>query len=541
MTVPVSTPAASSSAIDVPRAEVSARPWMPRLCCAVLCVLYFCACFNAYRAYHTFPAEWHPDEPGKAAQILSPTGERNFNHPELLLEITQVLTDWLRTPRDVQAVVEVGRQVSAAFAALAVVAFALCGYLAARIWGFVLTGTTTALCPFLIGHSRYMKEDAALIFGLALVVFAANLFWKMKRRWGQVLSAALLGIAVGIAMSGKYFGVVSVALALPVLLGARRTSFLWHRLIDLIVFAVFAVIIVLLINHRIFNDYPRFREALNREIEHSRTEHRGMFMVTPNTYFLEIARSQTPVHLLVLAAAFPILWLLFRRDGFDLFLLLFAGLMTGLICFCAIAVARYALPIVVLTFLIAGLSASHLLDLLPPAGMLRHAAGLLLLGLILALQLPASIDCTRQFRDDSRRMLRQWILQHVPPGSTVAEDWSAALTVPAREDAGDGLDRRIRIESSFFLPDRIPLDILRDGTDHPLYIATCQIANERWLIRQAIPIPEMKEQFEAYLVWYQTLLAGHDAQMIWESTQNWDMQALSNPKIRLYRVRLKTD
>ena len=227
MAIPISTPAPEFIAIDVHDTATQEPRWRPRVLCALLCILYFWLPFNAYRAYHTFPAEWHPDEPGKAAQILSPTGERNFNHPELLLETTQFVTDWLRTPRDTQAIVEIGRQVSAAFAALAVVAFALCGYLANKLWGFLLTGTTTALCPFLIAHSRYMKEDAALILGLALVVFASNLFWKSTRRRSQLLGAAFLGIAVGLAMSAKYFGVISLALALPALLLKPRG--LWSR------------------------------------------------------------------------------------------------------------------------------------------------------------------------------------------------------------------------------------------------------------------------------------------------------------------------
>jgi hypothetical protein len=308
----------------------------------------------------------------------------------------------------------------------------------------------------------------------------------------------------------------------------------WHRLMDLFIFVCLAIAILLLVNHRVFNDYPRFREALAREIQHSRTEHRGLFMATPNTYFLEVARSETFTYLLVLAALLPLQSVCLRYRGFDMLLLFFTALTTTVICFCAIAVSRYALPIVVLMFFIAGLSASHLLEFLPQSGITRHSAGLILLAIIIAAQLPASLDCTRQFRDDSRHQLRQWILQHVPPGAIIAEDSYAQLTVPASEDLDDGLYEHVRICPAYFLPDGISLQTLQQGSRHPFYIATCQTANERWLNPHAIPIPDMQEQFDAYKLWYQTLLAGKDAELVWE------MQALTNPKIRLYRVRLRS-
>ena len=75
---------------------------------------------------NTFPYFYHPDESEKAAQLL--TGNWNFHHPVLLLTTTKLAVDAGRVVPREQSVVEVGRWISAAFAAAAIVALSLLAY-----------------------------------------------------------------------------------------------------------------------------------------------------------------------------------------------------------------------------------------------------------------------------------------------------------------------------------------------------------------------------------------------------------------------------
>src|SRR5947209_5898939 len=103
--------------------SVPATRYAQRAALLMVLAALFIASFGLFRAHNDFPAYYHEDEPTKASQVIS--GDRNYNHPQLLLEVTALAAKLLRTPRNVQAIVEVGRSVSAALAALGVVAMAL--------------------------------------------------------------------------------------------------------------------------------------------------------------------------------------------------------------------------------------------------------------------------------------------------------------------------------------------------------------------------------------------------------------------------------
>ncbi len=67
----------------------------------------FCAALWLYTRHNSFPFYYHPDEPGKVAQIQK--GTRNFHHPQLLLTATDLTKQLARRDLDCQAVVEMGR------------------------------------------------------------------------------------------------------------------------------------------------------------------------------------------------------------------------------------------------------------------------------------------------------------------------------------------------------------------------------------------------------------------------------------------------
>ena len=130
--------------------------------------------------HNDFPFSYHPDEPGKVGQIIK--GSRNFHHPLLLLSTTEYASRLGFIPRTPQPIVQTGRWVSAVFAAGSVVALALIVWLhygALAGWG---AGLVLALQADLFETAHYMKEDPALVFGLALSLLAAHLWWRFPSR-----------------------------------------------------------------------------------------------------------------------------------------------------------------------------------------------------------------------------------------------------------------------------------------------------------------------------------------------------------------------
>src|SRR2546423_13889301 len=92
---------------------------------AAASILLWLGCLVLYTRANRFPYTYHPDEEGKAKQVLF--NRRNFNHPQLLLETTQVVSMFVGAGGDVQRQTEIGRWVSAGVGAGGVVGRALGG------------------------------------------------------------------------------------------------------------------------------------------------------------------------------------------------------------------------------------------------------------------------------------------------------------------------------------------------------------------------------------------------------------------------------
>ena len=159
---------------DENRADASAEPrtlWL-----VAWALVLFAAGLALDTRHHGFPFFYHPDESAKVDQIL--TGEWNFHHPMLLLGTTAAVVKTLGVTRSDQPVVEAGRWTSAAFIAGAVVALALLAY-AWRGWTASLaTGGALLLQHQLFELAHYLKEDSALLLGVALSFLLSYAFWQ---------------------------------------------------------------------------------------------------------------------------------------------------------------------------------------------------------------------------------------------------------------------------------------------------------------------------------------------------------------------------
>ncbi len=104
---------------------------------------------------NNFPLGYHFDEPKKVMLVL--TGEQNFHHPILMLELLRWANQWrsIRTPPEV---VELGRTLMAIVGALVPVVITLCSIPYLGRWGAVPVGAVLAVTPTMVLHSHYQKQ-----------------------------------------------------------------------------------------------------------------------------------------------------------------------------------------------------------------------------------------------------------------------------------------------------------------------------------------------------------------------------------------------
>ncbi len=391
------------------------------------CLLVFVATAWLHTRHNDFPWYYHPDEPGKVEQVMG-TRPWNFHHPMLLLSATKLAVT-VSGVKSEQAVAETGRTVSALFTAGAVVVMVLIAMLA-RGWGAgVITGLALMLHHQLFELSHYMKEDPALLFGLSLTFLAGFVFEK----WPSPAAAAMMGLACGIAISGKYLGFI--ALAVPVIVLTRSgIKGAWPVLI-FVLLATFAAV-----NLPLLGDWERFSASFARE---SRLVVEGQGEITqrvPHSRYWSI----------FLANSTPVMWVLIlvavsaaiRRRA-----LLSAMEWTTLGFPFAFAIAlsfspkdndRYFLPATAMFTLLAVAGISYLADLLRARFRPRWTEAIAGLALVAA-QFPSWTDdrgglvrYVGAFQHDDTAELVEWLRANVPLPAMLAKDEKVRLPTPLR-------------------------------------------------------------------------------------------------------------
>ena len=258
-------------------------------------IALFAAAMFLDTRHNQFPYFYHPDEPTKVDQVL--TSEWNYHHPMLLLSVTKAVVNVLRIPPEAQAIVEAGRWVSAAFTAIAVVAFALLAYVWKGWTASLAAGLSLLLHHQLFELAHYMKEDPALLMGLALTFLTAYTFWLKPNRW----RAFLMGIAVAFAISGKYIGIVSLGIALPVMIYAPERE---HRKAQWLMFAAALAATFLTVNLPLILHLSAFRQSFGREMQSVVHGQKGVTRNVPHTQYWNSFRDNTTLVMEMLILVF---------------------------------------------------------------------------------------------------------------------------------------------------------------------------------------------------------------------------------------------
>lgn len=507
--------------------------WPCRLTAVLLTAAVFAASLWMNTRHNTFPYGYHPDEPTKVEQILSSDGDRNFRHPELMLELAQRALDWSHTRHEMQAADELGRCVSATFGAIAVAAFCVTGYLAAGLWGALLFGVAALFCSPLVVYAHYFKEDASLAMGLALVLLATRCVMSAKSRAGAATAVIFTGLACAVAVSTKYVGALFLLAGLVAVIAApaqkRRYRFT-RAIVLLVTFAFFTA----LINYRAFISPSDFRDGFEFEAGHVVTDHFGLTMNRPNSYFLDNLPREAGWPIVLLgAAAIPILLLTWRRrTGWDLLALLIGPGFLLALSFSIIPFTRYLLPVVLMVHIMAALAGLWIArEMKSPFA--KISVGIIFLMLITAIGLPRCASAIHQFGDDSRDRLRAWLIANLPPGTVVAGDFYTGMVVHADQMRGDDvIGNNIQVHERFAASNFGPLHTLYARGYS--YLAVTDAAYERYFVPQVYPIPDFQRQFNSRRQWYLDLFAHYKP--VWQYDPELNLHAFTNPAIRVYKL-----
>lgn len=507
-------------------------PWLPCLFAFVLCLLL-------YTDNNGFPPFAHPDEKLKAAYALG--GETDFFHPMLLMESVR-LASRVTGIRGAEDLHDLGRTVSAFYAALAISLLAAVAWVAGGGRAAWLVAAMASLSHFNLALAHYMKEDTALLFGLAL----ASLAMARHLRHPRPAFHYFLGAACAVALSGKYVGALIVLFAIPVLMApnAARAGSRWRRVSR---FLLGFVPVLLIINHAALPRPMLLLSGILHEARHVSTGHHGMAVDHRFLNALEILVSHVAWPVLLLAAGYGgwivvgfLKGLAFRngRQSRRLPFYPLDALMAGLpVVFFAVAALslfqfpRHFLPTIVWLHYLAAMAIVKLSSAISPQQRIQMAAIAVLTLPVVAVQTVYCANYLDQFENDSRRSLALWARKHLPMDAVVLEDGTAQI-LKYHEWVKFGRPMPFQIISKKWAADMGSLAQARaNGVTH---VAICDMAYGRFFEKHAAPLPGWERLVEARKQFYTDLL--REGRLVWASVPSINMKAYTNPAIHVFEV-----
>jgi len=496
-------------------------------------VLLFSGLLWLYTRHNTQPVQYHPDERGKSWQVM--TDERNWHHPSMMLDATAWAVRTFGVDiDDQQKVAQAGRWISAAFAAGGVTAIAFIGYIQAGLWGFVFIGVVVGCSPFLQANAHYMKEDTAMILGLGMMLLGSRLMWlRHPSRWLDALSVLYFGFSCAAVASGKYVGVVAVPIGWLMIFGFQRRF--WSDLaIRPFLFLTGVAIGIVTLNYRALQEWPMVREVIaETHTQPMEAVRGGVLLPVWHAHFWWVLSEVVPWEIWVLAAVGALLQLVQwgkTNSWFWVLLALFLGTMAMLSRFCLAGFERYALPSVPMLYLLAALGAIVLIQRL---ARWRQMAGVGLALIVVGLGIARAFSVDRQFANDSRDRLQEWMTQNLKSGDAIlAENYAGfnggSIAGPGWEEPVAG----VRLLSQVFAPDvGYDVDQLKDQFK---YVIVCDMAYERFTQWKIDESADGADEVLRRREWYENLF--QKGKLLWLAKPSRNLHAYTNPEIRIYRV-----
>lgn len=518
---------------DEQRADTSAEPHLFWL--AAWALVLFAACLALDTRHNAFPYFYHPDESAKVDQVM--TGEWNFHHPMLLLSATSAVVETFRVPRRDQPVVEAGRWISAAFIAGAVVALALLAYLWRGWTASLAAGGALLLHHQLFELAHYLKEDSALLLGVALSFLATHAFWQ-KPNAGR---AALLGGAVAVAVSGKYIGVCMLAVVLPVLWRApgergRRAA----------CFCGAFGMVLMVVNLPLLLHLDAFEKSFGREMQSVVHGQRGMTRSVPHAQYWNVFRdNSTPLVWGLLVVFLAARWRERRAVSLAEWLVIAFPFAYALaLSFSPKSNDRYFLPATAVLTLLAALgavdAARWLARWMPLRWALAGCAAALVVSEMVSPPSPLDWRTLPEYfaafqRDDNAELIA-WIKANLPPDAVIAKDSRIQLPDPeSKKDRARFAPMAQKILAKRYVADLGTMEELRArGVTH---LAISASDYGRFLLPGLVPQKSERADFGRRRAFYEELL--RDGDFIFRRERGAVLYL--HPGIRLYPLPPATD
>jgi len=370
-----------------------------------------------------FPSFYNPEEGIRANQVI--TGDWDLHRPLLSACTTKLLKTVLHVPNDLQAVVQLGRTVSAFFAVGSIIWLGLSVYLLG-------SAAAAALLSFLLlcQHQFYdlahtMSENSALMFGSSLTLLAIVLLEQKA----TVPRALLLGVSVAIAVSAKYIGAL---LFIPALIAVLRRGGREFRINRVMEFALGLVFAILVVNFYAVTELPLTALDVLQDLGSAFAgTPAGFKNLAHGTYWLALWRNTTPAIWVMLGVSLSVLWIRRRNLKMSEILLILIPVVYFLLLLFATSSDLRFLPVVGFTYAFAAAGVAWMADLISTAR--EQVRGWLfpaLLGVCLAacfFEFLRGYPYYAAFNFDERLEMLGWMDGNLQPGSKVIADPSVLL------------------------------------------------------------------------------------------------------------------
>lgn len=495
---------------DFAKTAASRTPWL-------IAAVLFVGSLLLFTRDNGFSFSYHPDEDGKTFQIIE--RERNFHHPLLMLNVTDLAVHLARVPLTSQSVVIAGRWVSAVFAAgavamLAVVGFYRGGWIAA--WA---VGLLVATHSKLYEAAHYFKEDTALVFGLAMFFLAAEFF----SRTPTIRTLRFLAIGTAFAACGKYVGIIALLFALPLVWRAATLPARWKT------FAIAFVATFLVLNLPPTTHPSSPFRSLKREVTGVTEGHRGMTREVPHAKYVAEMREDVSRGVLVFAGVALLAAVITarKRTGAEWTLLLLPAAYFMTISCSPKTGGRYLLPTSTAVCALGAIGVWEIARRLRVAKIPALLAGT---AFLLHAQLPLLRATMDEFRHDDRVELAAWIRANVPADAIIVEDHRVNLFAPAPGDESGKPQVPQRVLDAESAADLGTIDEMRTwGT---VYVAVSQRQYDRYFSKNLKPRPAEKAEYDRRKEFYTRLFA--EAELVRELKSQGNIYL--QPGLKFYKL-----
>jgi 4-amino-4-deoxy-L-arabinose transferase-like glycosyltransferase len=397
-----------------------------------------------------FPLGYHFDEPLKVQFIQEHT--QNFFHPILMLLVSRFAAALTGTS-DAQALVELGRTITALFAVFNVYA---CVLLFRKVGGdrdALWTAAAVAIMPILVVHAHYLKEDLYVTPFLLLSLHS----FLLHRERGRRSTLLWWGVTTGLALSSKYTALLLFALYwfAPRLLHLPGPKEYRRELARM---SVVALAVFLAVDYPIFEQVKAFFQGFEHELSHAFEGHKIRVWPWEHLFTFHLRYSLAPgmTWLWVILAGMGLVQTLRRPDSItpaDRLLIAFLALWIGVSEFSPTKpfpdFMRYMIPVVPVLVFYAVRAVTEMARRLP--GRERWTIPALLL-LVLIWPAYESVRLVLQLEEDSRDLVAQILADRhakvvFERYSAPKEDIRLVTKIPAEEIVAKGIE--FLVTSSF--------------------------------------------------------------------------------------------